>query len=240
MIASNLIDGESYPCFMVLRKNRVGKIARVALIDLTNKGFLEKEVVVALLREALDNFHAQQRMDTEFIAAFNEKVRRRRQVSSSHISSILAQHEAPPQAPRQVPVQAPSAEDHQLLADRRLRKEQEEQYAQMQDAARLKKEKELAIQQQKLEEEKLRLLEEEAQKKILEQQAKAKDRQIQQRKKDLGQEPPEGDAVVKIAVLLPTGQRIIRRFNNFDTVQVHYLIDVRHYMTLSGHKMKLD
>lgn len=68
-----MTEKDAIPCMLVLRSDKLGKIQKIAQIELHSEGYLSEEVVLALLKEALDNFKAQKRADDEFIRIFEEK-----------------------------------------------------------------------------------------------------------------------------------------------------------------------
>lgn len=85
----NFIEKEAIPCFIVLRKDKVGKICKIAQVELNCEGYLSKEVIFALLRESSENFKEAQNADKTFIQNFQSKLSRRKQVMDERINAPI-------------------------------------------------------------------------------------------------------------------------------------------------------
>lgn len=89
-IVMNFIEKEAIPCFLILRKDRIGKICKIAQVELNCEGYLAKDVIFALLQESRETFMQSQTADRTFIQNFERKLSRRRQVMEDRINAPVA------------------------------------------------------------------------------------------------------------------------------------------------------
>ena len=88
-IIMNFIEKEAIPCFVVLRKDKTGKICKIAQVELNSEGYLEREVISALLFESSENFKHTQAAEKTFVRNFETKMNSRRQVATDRINHGL-------------------------------------------------------------------------------------------------------------------------------------------------------
>lgn len=119
-IIMNFIEKEAIPCFIILRKDKVGKICKLAQVELNCEGYLAKEVINALLRESRDSFGANKEADKTFIQNFERKLSMRRQVMEDRINAPVI-----PPDDHQIPYFNPLQQENPGLTPQELQRREE-------------------------------------------------------------------------------------------------------------------
>lgn len=70
---------------MVFKRNRIGQLVRITVVELNNEGLINVDSTKVLLKESHEVFKNNLRTDKAFIEAFERKVEMRRMINSGII-----------------------------------------------------------------------------------------------------------------------------------------------------------
>jgi len=81
-LPAGLVDPKEAPCIYVLKRNRVGQIVRLTVIELNKEGLIDQSTVKTLLKEAVEITKQQLTADRNFIETYERKVELKRLIDA--------------------------------------------------------------------------------------------------------------------------------------------------------------